>query len=157
MAGGLGERAHEQNELPALILRQATFERGHGSAPLGDLVEDFAIGDGCHALRVGEVCGKRTMCPRLGAVAFAMFPVTLGTFICIDLPGGAQDGLRGKQRIPETFVFRRNDPRFVLLVEPVDDQNANEKEKSGEKEFTEFEGERGGGGHGNKKNSRTSG
>jgi hypothetical protein len=82
--------------------------------------------------------------------------MTLGTFIRIDLPGGAQDGLRGKQRIPETFVFLGNDPRFVLLVEPVDDQDANEKEKSGEKEFTEFEGERGGGGHGNRENFRIS-
>jgi len=144
----LGKRAHEENKLPALVLGQATFERRHGPAALGDLVKDFAIGDGGDSSRVGEIGRKRPVHPRLGAISFAVFSVTLDALVRVDLPGGAQGGLGGQKGILESFVFRGDNPGFALLIEPTDNQDANKQKKNGEKELAECEGARRNRGHG---------
>jgi hypothetical protein len=77
----LRKRADEQNELPTLILRQAILERGHGPAAFADLVENFAVGDRGHALRVGEIGGKRGVCPGFRTVAFAVLAVALSAIV----------------------------------------------------------------------------
>ena len=81
--------------------------------------------------------------------------MTLRAFIHVDLPRSAQVGLRGRKRSFEALVLFGDNPRFVLLRQPIDNQNANEKKESGEEKFAELEGKRGVGGHGNGKNSRT--
>ena len=143
----MGKGAHEEHELPALVLRQAVFERGHGPAAFADLIEDFAIGDVDEEFRVGKIGGKRVMRPSLGTVPLAAFSVTLCAFVGVDLLGGVQVGLRRRERILEVLIFRGDDPRFILLDEPVDDEHADEKKKRGEKQFAELKRERRVGGH----------
>jgi hypothetical protein len=103
------------------------------------LVENFAIRDFGHASRVCEISGKRAVGPGLGTVPFAMIAMALGAFLPVKLPGRIQIGFRRKERVLKTLEFLGDDPRFVLLVDKVDDREANEGEGGRKKDFSQFE------------------
>lgn len=91
---------------------------------------------------------------RFGAVSFAAVTVTLRALVRIDLLRGFQVGFGRSQRILQALVFRRDDPGFVFLGYPVNEQNANEKQERGKEKLAKPErAERVG--HRNGKNSRT--
>lgn len=125
-----------------MVLRQAILERRHWPAAFGDLIENLAVLDRGHALRVGEVGGKRVMTARFRAVALAAFPMTLRAFIFVNLPGGPHVRFRGQERIHEALVLRRDNPRFVLLDQPSNDEKANDQEQDGKEQFAKPQGER---------------
>jgi hypothetical protein len=135
----MGEGAKEEYELPALVGCQTTLEGGHGAAALGDLVEDVAVGESVYVRGVGEIVGGGLLHPGLGAVAFSVISVALGALVAVDLAGGAQIGFRRLERVLKFLEFVGDDPGFVLLGGPVDDENEDECEKSGEGEFSELE------------------
>lgn len=150
----MGEGADEENELPALVFGHAIFERGHRPFALADLVEDFAVRHGAHALGVGEIGGKRRMRPGLGAVAFTMIAVTLGAIVPVKLSGSLQGGFGARDRILAALGFFRDDPSFVLLVRGVREQDADEREDQNEKNFAHPKVALGVGIHGAKENIR---
>lgn len=79
------------------------------------------------------------MHPGLRAVAFAPFTVALRAFVEVELAGEAQIGLGRLERVLKFLEFIGDDPGFVLLGGPVDDENADESEKRGEGKFAESE------------------
>ena len=67
------------------------------------------------------------------AVSFASVAVTLRAFVPVNLPRGIQGGFGRSQGILQALVFRGGDPRFVLLSQPMNDQDTNENENGSEK------------------------
>ena len=135
----MGKGTKQEYELPALVRGQTVLEGGHGAAALGDLVENVAVSESVHVGAVGEIAGGRLLHPGLRAVAFATIAVALGAFVAIDFAGGAQIGCRRLERVLKCSEFLGDDPGFVLLENPVEDQNADEGKKSSEGQFTEPE------------------
>ncbi len=127
--GRLGEGAHEEDELPALVFGHAILERRHGSFALADLVEDLAVGDGAHALGVSEVGRSRLVHHGLGAVASAGFAMAFGAFVQIEFPGGLESGFGGRKRILADLGFFRDNPFFFLLIGGVNEGDTNEQER----------------------------
>lgn len=92
----------------------------------------------------------------LRAIALTVLPMTLRTFLRVDIPSRMQVGLRGRQGVFEAFVFLGNDPGLVFLGQPVGDDDADENEQGREEKFAKLESARRVGGHENRKNFRIS-
>src|SRR6266478_9808908 len=124
--GFLREGTDEQDELPAPVFGHALFEGGHGLSALADLVEERAVGDDVHVLRVGEIGWFGVVAHGFGAVALAAVAMTIRAVFPVDNFGGLERRFGRLQRILPGLGFLGNDPRFVLLKVCVSDGDENE-------------------------------
>lgn len=124
--------------MPALLFGQALFERGHGLSALGDLVEDFAVGDVVHALGIGEARWRGIVGGSIGAVTFSGFAMAVDTFIEINGASGGEGGWGGWDGIFAKFGCFGDFP-LPALVDSEGDGDANEDKESGEEQFAEAE------------------
>src|SRR5882762_8580925 len=151
----IGNAEGAKKERPALIFGQSFLERGHRLSTFADLVEDFAVSNSVHVPGVSEVGRSLRVHRRLGAVTLAVFAVALRALVHVNPPGSLHSGFRGQERILEFLDFLRYDPRLVLLENGVNECDANNGEKRGEKDFARLELALRVGGHGGQENSRT--
>lgn len=85
--------------MPALVFGEALFERGHGAAAFGDLVKDFAVGEGGSGFGVREVGGEWVVELGFGAVSFAAAAMAIGAVFLVDEKSGVQIGIAGQERV----------------------------------------------------------
>jgi len=117
-----------------LIFGEALFERGHGLAALTDFVEEFAVGRGTHARRVGEI--RRLWIVERGVVTvgFAGVAVAGTTFVEIERADGLENSVGRLERVFQLFGFDRDGPG-TILVDGVKDGAGDNEEKQDEKRF----------------------
>jgi len=84
-----GEGTNVKDELPALLLREALFEGGHGFSALADLVENLTVSNAVHVRGIDQARRRGIVAGGVWSIAFAGFAVALDTFIQID---GAASG-----------------------------------------------------------------
>ena len=78
------EGTNVKDELPALLLREASFEGGHGFSALADLVENLAVRNAVHVLGIDQACRRGIVAGGVWSIAFSGLAVALDTFIEID-------------------------------------------------------------------------
>ena len=86
---GRGEGTDVKDKLPALLLREASFEGGHGFSALADLEENLTVSDVVHVLGIDQARGRGIVASGFWSIAFSSLAVALDTFIQID---GAASG-----------------------------------------------------------------
>ncbi len=133
-----GQGTYEKNNLPALLFGEVFFEGGHGFSAFADLIENFAVGAGIHAMGISETGGPRIVRGCVRPVAFSSLPVAVGAFIEIDGARGCQSRGRRVQRIFAELGGFGNFPGAVL-IESDRDEHANQAEQNCEKNFAETE------------------
>ena len=90
------EGTNVEDELPALLFREAFFEGGHGFSALADLVENLTVRNAVHVLGVDQARGRGIVAGGVWSIAFSGLAVALDTFIHID---GAASGQGGSGRL----------------------------------------------------------
>ena len=90
------EGTNVKDQLPALLLREAFFEGGHGFSALADLVENLAVSNAVHVLGIDQARGRGIVAGGVWSVALSGLAVALDTFIHID---GAASGQGGSGRL----------------------------------------------------------
>jgi len=118
--------------LPALLLRNAVFERGHWSSSGSDLIKNFPVRHAVHPYNVGEVGGRGRVRSGFWSVTLARNAMALRALVAVDLSGGFQIGIGGLQRVFQAFVFGRDHPGSVLVENGIADDDANDEEQKNE-------------------------
>ena len=128
------EGANVKDELPALLLREAFFEGGHGFSALADLVENLTVRDAVHVLGIDQTRGRGIVAGGVRSIAFSGLAMALDTFIQIDGAASVQ-GRHGRlDGIGPALGLFRNFPGPILIIGK-DGHNAERSEYQGEKKF----------------------
>ena len=121
--------------MPALLFGKAVFEGGHRLSALGDLVEDFAVCDTAHALRVGETGGGGIVRGSIRTITLSRLAVAVGAFVEVNRLRRSESGWRGWDGIfAELGCF--GDFPFLALIYGDGDGKTDQGEESDEKKFT---------------------
>jgi hypothetical protein len=129
-----GEGTNVKDELPALLLREAFFEGGHGFSALADLVKNLTVCDAVHVLGIDQARGRGIVAGGVRSIAFSGLAVALDTFIQIEGAASGQ-GRRGRlDGIAPALGFFGNFPGPIFIISQ-DGDNAEGNEYQGEKKF----------------------
>ncbi len=90
-AGGRGgsKGTNVKDELPALLLGELPFKRGHGFSAFADLVENLAVGNAVHVLGIDQASRRGIVAGGVGSIPLSCLAMALRAFVLIE---GAASG-----------------------------------------------------------------